>query len=915
MTEWTWEYEGYDPDRERLREALCTLGNGYLATRGAAPETTAGPVHYPGTYVAGCYNRLRSEVSGRRVENEDLVNLPNWLPFRFRVRTGDGPKDGSQDGPEAASQDGPEDAPWFRPGDGSLLSSRQVLDLRGGTLTRHLRIRTTGSGVLRVRQTRLVHMGDPHLAALSTEFTAEGWSGTVEIESALDGDVTNAGVARYSALAKHHLVRMHTGMVHPAAETPDGPGPESPDVPGRESGVRPVRESSGGPGPESPVRLRPETSGRGSGAGEHAAPPPDTLWLRCRTSTSDVRIALAARTRVTTGTAADQRTLLRPKSAVHRLTVPLEADTPVVVDKTVALHTSRDPAISDPSQAALDAVDRAPGFGDLLAGHRAAWERLWRRADLEVPGAAGRILRLHIFHVLQTLSPHTAELDVGVPARGLHGEAYRGHVFWDELFVLPYLNLRFPEVSRALLNYRYRRLPRACRAARDAGRAGAMYPWQSGSDGREETQTLHLNPRSGRWLPDHTRLQHHVGSAVAYNVWRYCEASGDTEYLHTKGAEMLTQIARFWADSAVPEPGTGRYRITGVVGPDEYHDAYPDATRPGLDDNAYTNVTAAWVLARALDLARGLPVPRRADLFAQIGLDADELDRWEAVSRGLRVPFHAGVVSQFEGYGDLAELDWDAYRERYGDIRRLDRILEGEGDTPNRYQVSKQADVLMLGYLFSPRELAGLFDRLGYTMDDDLWRATVEYYLRRTSHGSTLSGLVHGWVLARARRREAWRYCLEALTGDVADVQGGTTAEGIHLGAMAGTLDLVQRGLTGLETREDALWFDPAPLPQLSGFGYRLRYRGHWDVGVRIGDGRLRLTVPSSEQRPIRAVLTGRPVLVRPGESEEVGLVGESAARGVGWVEGAGDVPSDAASDADSNAVPDAAPDVSSAGG
>lgn len=74
-----------------------------------------------------------------------------------------------------------------------------------------------------------------------------------------------------------------------------------------------------------------------------------------------------------------------------------------------------------------------------------------------------------------------------------------------------------------------------------------MYPWQSGSDGREETQQLHLNPRSGRWLPDHSRLQHHVGSAIAYNVWQYCEASGDTEFLHTKGIEMLVQIARFWA--------------------------------------------------------------------------------------------------------------------------------------------------------------------------------------------------------------------------------------------------------------------------------------------------------------------------------------------------------------------------------
>lgn len=126
-----------------------------------------------------------------------------------------------------------------------------------------------------------------------------------------------------------------------------------------------------------------------------------------------------------------------------------------------------------------------------------------------------------------------------------------------------------------------------------------------------------------------------------------------------------------------------------------------------MDDNAYTNVTAAWVLARALELLAGLPEPRRRELVERIGLRDGELALWEDVSRRLYVPFHAGVISQFHGYGELAELDWDALRRRYGDIRRLDRILEAEDDSVNRYQASKQADVLMLGYLFSPSELRG----------------------------------------------------------------------------------------------------------------------------------------------------------------------------------------------------------------
>ncbi|WP_259453719.1 glycoside hydrolase family 65 protein [Streptomyces ginkgonis] len=783
--EWIWAYEDYDPRSERLREALCTLGNGYFATRGAAPEVTAGAAHYPGTYVAGCYNRLTSHVAGRDVENEDIVNLPNWLPLRFRIHPDDGPP-----------------GRWFSPDrerDGLLLY-RQWLDLRQGTLHRALRFRDAHGRHLGVEQTRLVHMGDPHLAALRTTFTAEDWHGTVEVDSAIDGTVANNGVARYRDLAGAHLTKVRTGAAPDAA---------------------------------------------------------DTVWLHCRTTRSAIHVALAARTRCRAGRRKPEQVLtkLAGRRAAQRLTVPIGPKKPVTVEKTVALHTSKDRAISGPLEAALERVRHAGDFNTLLGSHAAAWERLWRRADVEAPGEAGHILRLHLFHVLQTLSPHTADLDVGVPARGLHGEAYRGHVFWDELFVLPYLNLHFPEVSRALLTYRYRRLPQALRAARALGRDGARFPWQSGSDGREETPEVHLNPRSGRWLPDHSRLQHHVGSAIAYNVWRYGQATGDTGFLHAEGAEMLVQIARFWADSAVFDDDLGRYRIKQVVGPDEYHEGYPDTDRPGLDDNAYTNVTAAWVLARALELTRELPASRRDDLFDRLDMRPGETELWDEVSRRLYVPFHRGVVSQFAGYGELAELDWEGLRARHGDIRRLDRILEAEGDSVNRYQASKQADVLMLGYLFTPAELGRLFGRLGYDLDEATWRRTVDYYLARTSHGSTLSGLVHAWVLARARHRDAWEQLQEALASDVADIQGGTTAEGIHLGAMAGTLDLLQRGLTGLEARDGVLWMDPAPLPELSEYGFSVRYRSDGGIQVRMKPGQLWVGVPPWEEEPVRVQL------------------------------------------------------------
>ncbi|WP_395108437.1 glycoside hydrolase family 65 protein [Actinomadura sp. SCN-SB] len=794
MSRWLLAYDGYDPDWEGVRETLCTLGNGYFATRGAQPEATADGVHYPGTYIAGCYDRLASRVAGHTVVNEDLVNAPNWLPLTVRI----------------------EDGPWLRlaalASDGALLSHRQELDLRRGVLTRLLRFADAAGRVTRMTQRRIVSMDDPHLAALETTLVPENWSGRMEIRSAIDGRVTNCGVARYRLLNGSHLV-------------PDG-----------------------------------------EGAHGHEA-----VWLSCRTATSRIGIAVAARTRV--DAAAERRTHDERGWIGQDLTVQAQESVPVTVEKVVALFTTRDRAIEEPAEAARRRVDRAGTFDELLERHVGAWDRLWHRCQLDVDREdVQRALNLHTFHLLQTVSVHTVDLDVGVPARGLHGEAYRGHVFWDELFVLPFLTLRFPEVARALLLYRWRRLPEARRAARREGHRGAMYPWQSGADGREETQRLHLNPRSGRWLPDHSHLQRHVGLAIAYNVWRFYEATGDAEFLAEYGAEMLLEIARFFADLAVHDSEGDRYEIRGVMGPDEYHDGYPGRDEPGLDNNVYTNVLAVWVLCRALDVLALLPADSREGLRERLGLTGEEITRMRDVSRKMRVVFHDGVLSQFEGYADLEELDWDGYRRRYGDIRRLDRILEAEGDTPNRYRASKQPDVLMLFYLLSRQELDSVLTRLGYTPGPDLIERTIAYYLPRTSHGSTLSAVVHAWLMARVDGEEAWEFFLESLRSDIEDRQRGTTAEGIHLGAMAGTLNLVQRCYAGISTQGPVLHFDPR-LP--TGIGHvrlGLRYRGHWGIDVTCSRDRLRVALRHGVASPIEVACGPDRVTIEPGGSWETPL-------------------------------------------
>ncbi len=791
---WVLVYDGFDPDQEGLREALCTLGNGYFATRGAAPEASADAVHYPGTYVAGCYDRLVTKVGGRSVENEDIVNVPNWLPLTFRIGDGE----------------------WFDVRGLEILGYRQELDLRRGVLTRVVRARDPAGRVTGVTQRRFVDMSQPHLAALEATITAENWSGPLELRWALDGTVTNSGVARYRELCGDHLVPVEQGDL-------------------------------------------------GDGG----------LYLQVQTRQSRIFIAEAARAlvKVEGRPVSDVPSLVdAPGFVAHGLCLEVDRGESLTIQKVVALHTSRDHAIAEAGLAARTTVEGVDSFAELLDHHVLAWDLLWGRFDLPLAGQreAELALRIHIFHLLQTVSPNSIGLDCGVPARGLHGEAYRGHIFWDELFVFPLLNLRLPVLTRSMLDYRFRRLAPARRAARREGRAGAMFPWQSGSDGREETQTLHLNPRSGRWLPDNSRLQRHIDIAVAHNVWSYYQVTGDVEYLRFREAPIIIEVARFMAGLAAYNDALDRYEIKGVMGPDEYHDGYPGTEVPGLDNNAYTNVMTVWVVCRALEILYLLPDHQARELLDQLGLTTDELDRWDDVSRRMRVCFHDdGVISQFEGYDRLRELDWLDYQERYGDIQRLDGILEAEGDSTNHYKVSKQADVLMIFYLLSAVEVREIFHRLGYPFDSAKdTRANVEYYLAHTSHGSTLSWVVHSWVLARLDRRRSWELLLQALRSDIADIQGGTTHEGIHLGAMAGTVDLIQRCYGGVEARGDVLWLDPALPDELPALRFLLHYRGH-RVDVVIARDRLQVVVLPALAPPIRVGFDGEVVELGGGASKE----------------------------------------------
>ena len=433
-----------------------------------------------------------------------------------------------------------------------ILSYSHRLNMREAAMERHLVVKDPVGRITRISSRRVASMADPHLLAMQFDFTPLNYSAKLTFRSSLDGNVSNEGVARYNSLNTHHLNRVGGG------KTKDG------------------------------------------------------IYLHMETSHSRYQIVMAAKTRVLE----DGKPVETRKEVVQdRAMVSEEICLQVLenhcycLEKFVFVRTSLDREPGDLRELCQDGLKPVKTYKGVFGPHAKTWKGLWQKADIRVKGDrfVQRVLRLHIYHLLVTASPHNVGRDAGMPARGLSGEAYRGHIFWDEVYIQPFFDSNFPEISKALLMYRYNRLDAAREYARENGYAGAMFPWQTADDGSEETQEVHYNPESKDWGPDLSRRQRHVSIAVFVNAWRYVSWTGDQTFLREYGAELMLDIARFWGSIATLDEATGKYHIDGVMGPDEFHESLPGSGEAGLRDNAYTNIMVVWLMEKSLSVLDILP--------------------------------------------------------------------------------------------------------------------------------------------------------------------------------------------------------------------------------------------------------------------------------------------------------------------
>ncbi|MDL4906913.1 glycoside hydrolase family 65 protein [Enterococcus gallinarum] len=658
----------------------------------------------------------------------------------------------------------------------TLLSFKRQLNLKTGLFTSFAEIETQTKKQLRIETQKIANMGNSHHYSILYRFTPLNFTGEIDVISEADGSVYNYNVARYRSLTNKHLTIQTTEYFKSKA------------------------------------------------------------LLIARTNQSDITVCQASQLFSDDFSLETLKSEKTAEKVIQKLTISVEKNRTYTLEKSVTVAKYQMGEQTTTSKLALLSL---PRFKEMYAESKEAWRKLWENAAITIDGdlMSQKMLNLHTYHLLVSAAPNAYEqsLDASITARGLHGEAYRGHIFWDELFILPFYILHFPKTAREILLYRYQRLTAAKKAAKEAGYQGAMFPWQSGLDGTEQSQELHLNPISGEWKEDHSRLQRHVSLAIAYNVWQYWHNVRDRSFMEQYGLELILEIAHFWQSAATLDSLTGRYSIEGVMGPDEFHESYPNSQKGGLKNNAYTNMMVVWLFEEVEKLRNQLSPEIFQSVAAKVQLSEDNFSQMTDIRKNLCLEINPeGIIAQFEGYFDLKDLDWDHYREKYGNIYRMDRILNAEGKSADAYKVAKQADSLMIFYNFSTAQVHQILDDLTYRLPEDYVEKNLHYYLARTSHGSTLSRVVHAQLAAMVDQQDlAWSLYQEALYSDYRDIQGGTTAEGIHAGVMAATLYIPLTTFAGIDFREDVMRIDPNLPKQWQNIQFNIQVRGinyHFNV-------------------------------------------------------------------------------------
>jgi alpha,alpha-trehalose phosphorylase len=687
-----------------------------------------------------------------------------------------------------------DDEPFWLPS-ANLLSYDRRLNMRSGTLDREILWETPAGKQILIRSRRLVSFANRHVAAISYDVTLLNAAASLVISSEMVANEPSAS----TGVDDPRRTRLFTGRT-----------------------------------------LHPRSS--------YAK---DRCIVLCH-ATEKSRLILACATDHSLETSCQHAHKVSCDEDFGQVAFEIEArpDCPIHLTKYMVYHTSHTASAAELCGRAEWTMDRVvnQGFEQLLAAQEEYLGDFWRRSDLQVRDIRQdrikrstveiqQAIRFNLFHILQASA--RAE-DAGVPAKGLTGQAYEGHYFWDtEIYLLPFLIYTSPRIAKNLLRFRYNMLPQARTRARELGHRGAMFPWRTISG--EEASAYYAAGTA----------QYHINADIMYALRKYVQATGDEAFLRDCGAEMLVETARLWLDLGFySEAKGGKFCINSVTGPDEYNTV--------VNNNAYTNLMARENLRYAAQTVESLRAtnPDSYDaLVHKTALASSEAEEWIRAADSMYVPHdeERKIIPQDDSFLDREPWDLrNTPREHYP------LLLFYHPLNIYRKQVIKQADVVLAMFL-----LGGAF-----SLEEK--KRNFEFYDPLTTGDSSLSSCVEAIIAAQVGDTEkALQYGIAALLMDLADV-GGNVKDGCHIASMGGTWMMLSYGLSGMRDDDGTLSFWPRRAPEDNAIlRFPLTYRRQM-LEVEVGQERVEYTLREGESLVIRheteeiRLTRASPMAVRP---------------------------------------------------
>ncbi len=571
------------------------------------------------------------------------------------------------------------------------------------------------------------------------------------------------------------------------------------------------------------------------------------------------------------GTEVKAHPIIKRRGVYYQYDFSIGKENAVHIEKISGIYTTRDLKYRDISENEAREVIKEESKADFIAeakkGYKllfekseAVWREFWNKNDITINSEDGFDqlgIRFAQYHLNIMIKRDDNRLGIG--AKALSGEGYKGHSFWDtEIFLFPYYMYTDPKAARTLLEYRYHNLYGARKKAAENGFSGAQYPWESAwiDDGEVTPLMGDADVVTGEAMPILTGLiEIHISADVAFAVDEYYRFTGDTDFMEKNGYEIIFETAKFWLSKMEKNEKSGKYEILDVIGPDEY--------KEHIDNNAYTNYMAHHNMKLAKEYIADIKESRTA-LYEQLDLKLNLKQLEEELCLKMEElylpqPDENGIIPQFDGYFKLKDLDLSKYKQSsiVGTIYR-----DFNMEQINEYKVSKQGDIVVLFFL-----LRELFDK-------ETVRKNFLYYEEKTLHDSSLSKCTHGIMASELGLEEmAYKFYKGSASVDLG-TEMRSSDMGIHSASMGGVWQSVVMGFAGVRLFGNSLSVSPRLPKEWSLISFNMVWRGQ-PLGITID--KEKASIKNNGEESAELMFEGLPVRISGGEKVDITLPGKPA--------------------------------------